>query len=127
MAQAAGWDARTAIRMAGLRLEGSAQDWYHRKGSTYTRWSDFRDALCRRYGVRVNRTLAREAVEGMVQGDKELVEEFLDRILVALSKFGNIDEDDQIVADAFLHGLRPAIYNHFLDRYDGVELDEVYG
>src|SRR6185437_6276953 len=29
------------------------------------------------------------------------------------------------VADAFLHGLRPAIYNRLSDRYDGVELDEV--
>ena len=125
IAQASGWDDATAIRMAGLKLSGSAQDWYYRNGHMCTKWSDFRDSLCRRYGVRVNRTLARESVEGMVQGEKESVEEFLDRILTALSKFGSIEEDDAIVADAFLHGLRPVIYNRLLDRYDGIELDDV--
>ena len=125
IAQASAWDDATAIRMAGLKLSGSAQDWYYRNGHMCTKWSDFRDSLCRRYGVRVNRTLARESVEGMVQGEKESVEEFLDRILTALSKFGSIEEDDAIVADAFLHGLRPIIYNRLLDRYDGIELDDV--
>ena len=74
IADSCGWDDVTAIRLAGIKLSGAAQDWYARKGKTLTKWSQFHQSLCSRYGVRVHRDLAQRVVERLTQHSNESIE-----------------------------------------------------
>ena len=125
VAKASGWNDQVAIDMAGLKLAGSAQDWYSRHGSKAKSWDDFYQKMCNRYGVRINRDLIYQQIESMKQDEKETVEDFMARILTSLNQFGVLSEDDPIVSMAFRRGLRPAIYNRMLEKYEDTEMEDV--
>ena len=121
----AGYSEAVAIRLAGLKLSGPAQAWYTREGRLCTRWQQFASGRSTRYGVRVDRDLAQQEGEKVRQAKDESVEEFYDRILTALSKYGITDEADPIVSYAFRRGLSDSIYDRVLDHYAGIGLDTI--
>lgn len=122
VAIAAGWDDVTTISLCGMKMDGSAADWFSRKGSKMRTWSEFCIGLKKRYGIPLSRTLVRD---GMMQDEKESVDDFIDRIRSVLAPYGEMAEDDTLVGNVFRKGLRPELQRPITDRFNDTEMNDV--
>lgn len=125
VAVAARWNDATTIASCAIKMDGSAADWFSRVGCKMRTWLEFANGLKQRYGIPLSRTLVRDTVDGMMQDEKESVDDWIDRIRAALAPYSDVSEDDEFIGTVFRKGLRPELQRRLTDRFNDTEMDQV--
>jgi hypothetical protein len=86
------WSDEVAAQIAKLRLTGTAAQWIkaeRMRGKTYDRWlgdDGLRAGLLNRFKVTDTAVVACEAIIALKQGQMETIDEFFDRVVIAVDK-----------------------------------------
>ena len=116
MKEACGWDNGRAIAIAESKLEGKAALWLRGQkaiGTIWTTWNELKKEIQGRFKLEVTEIAATLAIHDLKQTKNESVDEFFDRVLIALDQKNHRVTNEMKATDEWKNVLKTDIFTFF--------------